>query len=409
MADPADPSEAARPDAERSGRSHVIHHGATDMGLLAPTPLALGVVAAALIPSSANATTSASVSANTGGIAGAAPGSAIHSSSDLDDAAGSVRAVGDGAQAGGITGAAPTGPQPQIELAINGHPVAFVPFENGSQVAVQPSPPPNVVGDATAPPGVAAPSADTIDAVDAVRTSAEALTGALEMLVSRLDVPAQQAAAEVATTIDGLTNALEAQTGTLAAAAGDTVDAIGNTVSATVDTAVAQVDALLDQADGLAADLDGHIDRVGDIAAAVVDQAGAAIGSAAGGADQVVATAAASAGAILTDIGTVTAAAAQDVQAGLTGADPVAGLATLSGLLEASDSFEIVRDGDAAPVFASVAAIPDAIDPIVGTVTADLGTDDGGLLDTASDGLSTLLGGDKHGLGGLFDGDHDHG
>ncbi|PCD02444.1 hypothetical protein COC42_13565 [Sphingomonas spermidinifaciens] len=294
-------------------------------------------------------------------------------------------------------------------MAINGHPVAFVPFENGGQVAVQPSPPPAVVGDATALPGVAAPSADTIDVVDAVRTSAEALSGALEMLVSRLDVPTQQAAAEVATTIDGLTNALEAQAGTLAAAANDTVDAIGNTVSATGDAAVSQVDALLDQADGLAADLDGHVDRVGDVAAGIIDQAGTAIGQAAGAADQAVATTATSAGAILADVGTVTAAAVQDVQAGLTGADPVGGLATLSGLLEASDSFEIVREGDAAPVFASVAAIPDAIEPIAGTVTADLGTDDGGLLDTASDGLSTLVGGDKHGLGGLFDGDHDHG
>lgn len=405
----ADASEPAQADSERSSRSHAIHHGATDMGLLAPTPMALGVVAPTLMPSIANATTPPSLSAEDSGLVAPERGAAFHPSGGVDAASGGVRAAGDDASTGGITGPTPTVQEAQIGLLINGHSIAFVPFDNGAHVVAQPFPPPGAVDDASALTDVAAPVADTIDAVDAVRTSAKALTGALEMLVSRLDAPAQQAAVDVATTIDGLTNALETQAGTLAATAADTVATVGNTVGTTVETAVSRVDALLEQTDGLAADLDEQVDRVDAVVAGIIDQAGAAAGQALGSADQVVATATMSANAILADVGTVLAAGIEDVPAGLTGADPLGGLATLSGLLEASDSFEIVREADAVPVFASVAAIPDVLEPVVGAVTADMGTDDGGLLDTASDILSPITGGTKHGLFGLFDGDHDHG
>lgn len=406
MVEPVDPPEDGRPDAERSGRSGVVHHGATDMVLLAPTPLAFGVVAAAIAPGAASAAT-----AMPGSSADAGAAASVHSrtpvpSTDVDATTG-IRSADDSLVfAKGISAFGSIHSEAQLDLLIYGRSVVFAPLQL-SKPAVAPTS--EAHADATISAGIASGPVDTSEAVDAIRVSAEALTGALEVLVSRLDVPAQQAVADVASTIDGLTSALAAQ----AASAGDTLAAIGNSATATLDAAGSQVDALLDQVGGLTgnlvAGLDATVDHVGAAAAAIIDQTGVTAGQLLGDADNAIVATAGASDAMLTDVDDIVTGLVDDGHVDLAGVDPVGGLATLTDLLNASDGFEIVREGEVAPVFASFAAIPDVIDPVTSTVTLGLDGDDDGLLQTASDTLSPLLGGEKHGLGGLFDGDHDHG
>lgn len=413
MVEPADPSDDGRPDADRLGRTSIVHHGAADMALLAPTPLAFGVVAAAIAPGAASA--AAAVPVSSADFGAAAP---IHSrtpvpSTDVDATTG-IRSADDGLVfAKGISAFGSIHSEAQLDLSINGRSVVATPLQPLATPAVAPTLEAYADADATIPAGIASGPIDTSEAVDAIRVSAEALTGALEVLVSRLDVPAQQAVADVASTIDGLTTALVAQAGGLAASTGDTLAAIGNSATVTLDAAGSQVDALLDQVGGLTgnlvAGLDAPVEHVGVAAAAIIDQAGTTAGQLLGDADKAIVATAGAADAIVTDVDDIVTGLVDDGPVNLAGVDPAGGLATLTDLLNASDGFEIVREGDVAPVFASVAAIADVIDPVTSTVTLGLGGDEDGLLQTASDTLSPLLGGDKHGLGGLFDGDHDHG
>lgn len=413
MVDPVDPPEGRRFFADRLGRSGVVHHGATDMALLAPTPLSFGVVVAAIAPGAASAATVVPVSSAESDAAAPIYLRPSVPSTDVDATTG-IRSADDGlVLAQGIGAFGSSNSEAQLDVAINGRSAVVAPSQLLANTGQPQTSQMHADADATISAGIASGPVGTSEAADTIRASVEALTGALEILASRFDVPAQQAVADVASTIDGLTNALVAQAGGLAASAGDTLAAIGSSATATLDAAGSQVDALLDQVGGLTgnlvAGLDATVGHVGAAAAAIIDETGATAGQLLGDADKAIVATAGAADAILTGADDIATGLLDDGYVNLAGVDPVGGLATLTDLLNASDGFEIVREGDVAPVFASVAAIPDVIDPVTSTVTLGLDGDDDGLLQTASDTLSPLLGGDKHGLGGLFDGDHDHG
>jgi hypothetical protein len=254
-----------------------------------------------------------------------------------------------------------------------------------------------------------------------VRASADALSGALQELVARLDgskgvAPGDPALQDVAGTLgavgdavnaslDGLTtqagsllDGVEVATTELATRAGDlltgTVDALGETV----DTGMTQVAETATNLTGSLVDTAGELATgAGDLLADTGDALGGTIDTSLG---QVAQTATTVTGSLIDTVTDLT---------GIGGSDPAGGIATLTGMLSEATGFEVVTPDapEAAPIFASV-DLPDAIDAVAGGVNLSPDDADGGLLDNVVEAGTGLLG-DHHGLGGLLDGDHAHG
>lgn len=370
---PADPS--------RVGRGQPVHSGANDVGLLAPTPLVFGVAGAIALPAAAAAS---SIESEAVAVAPASRDAGDAGGADSSPIAAAVAPVGPGVSfiqpthlavasvgALGESGGAPV--------------VTGMPFVGGFQ--------PSATVATTA-----ATTGDVSNAVDAVRASADALSGALHDLATRLDDPASSGLIDAANTfstlgqvmverVDSATDqpsALLGEVGELAASGGEALETVASGADALLGDAVSTV-----------------ADTTEAVFSGVADTADAALSLATPVLTETVAT--------VTDTASSAVTALDDIVdvTGLAGVDPVAGIATLTGMVSDAEGFEIVPAGiaGAEAVFASVGDLPDTIDTVVDAL--DPG-DDASLLDSAVDIGGGLLG-DHHGLGGLFGGDHDHG
>jgi hypothetical protein len=447
-------------DPLRSGRGQPVHSGANEIGLLAPTPLAFGIAGAIALPTAASAATSPSAAPSKGDDAGIAfsRGSAIAEAPAMPQPSGTL-AVSPSSEAGYSATFATNPHAASAEMPGSG-PFSTVPtmfgIASAHMVAAAPVTPIN------APPS-AAPEVSEV--VDAVRASADALTGALQQLVARLESPAPATVEHVATTLDQIEQALgnvatlpllddvSAAATDLTAGAVETVGALTGTVDTALAVLTERSDLLLNDATNLATDavegvtqtlattvdaaLDGVGQLTGDVLAPATDALSGTVAAAVPAVSATTATLLDGAGKLsstaletaATTAGVLAESVAETVAptiglahpvadlvsdlAEMGGNDPAGGISTLTDMLANDEGFAILAPDapdTATPVFASAGDVTEALETIADGVTTVLDPDEGGgLLDTAADAASTLLGGEKHGLGGLFDGDHGHG
>lgn len=359
------------PEAVKGARP-AVQTGASDLGLFAPTPMAIGTVGVvALAASTADAATGGSAAlVASESVAGNSQNLSL---SDMPLASASLP----GAAALSIPGApdlltitVPGSSNAQVESPIvEAASAAIVPQGFGATSSVgsvgQSASSVSDVAPSAAPPVTGTVPPDVSEAIAGIRATADQLNGAIEALVDRLGGSAHETLAGAA----GLVDAVGARIDTIADQADQAVAAIGERVGDSLADVTGAVAGLAGNATSLfgetqtsVADLTGGVaDRISDATATI----GGTIDS----------------GLDLSEIG---------------GSDPAGGIATLTALLSSSDGFELGDPDLPEPVFATV-----------GDAVASLGEVGDQLPDLPIADTPGLLGTTGTVLGGLFDDDGD--
>lgn len=355
------------PEAVKGARP-AVQTGASDLGLFAPTPMAIGAVGVvALAASTADAATGGSAAfVASESVAGNSHNLSL---SDMPLASASlpeVAALSIPEAPDLLTITVPGWSNAQVESPlVEGASAAIVPQGFGATSSVgsvgQSASSVSDVGPSAAPPVTGTVPPDVSEAIAGIRATADQLNGAIEALVDRLGGSAHESLAGAA----GLVDAVGARIDTIADQADQAVAAIGERVGDSlvdVNGAVAglagNATSLLGETQTSVADLTGGVaDRISD-ATATIDSA-----------------------LDLSEIG---------------GSDPAGGIATLTALLSSSDGFELGDPDLPEPAFATV-----------GDAVASLGEVGDELPDLPIADTPGLLGTTGTVLGGLFDDDGD--
>lgn len=372
------PKPGPLPDAVKGPRP-AVQTGASDLGLFAPTPMAIGAVGAvALATSTADAATGkgAAFSASES----VAENSQNLSLSDMPLASASLPeapALSIPIAPGLLTITVPGSSTAQVESPIvEGASAAIAPQSLGAASSVDTvdeslSP----VSDIASPPGPAVAgtvSTDVSEAIAGIRATADQLNGAIEALVDRLGGSAHEAVGgtaglvdAVGARIDMIADQADQAVAAMGERVGDSIANVTGTVAGLADTAAS----LLGESQASVADLTGG---VADLTGGIADLTGGATATIGGTIDSAL---------DLSEIG---------------GTDPAGGIATLTALLSSSDGFELGAPDLPEPVFATV-----------GDAAASLGEVGDDLPDLPIIDTPGLLGTTGTVLGGLFDDDGD--